>query len=57
MIDALIQFISISRCQSCIYMSAIETLSCHIEMSLIGFTSFCFAQTTIHDFQNTVLNL
>ena len=39
-----------------IYLSAIETLICHREMSLIGSTSFGFAQNTIHDFQNTVLN-
>ena len=36
-----------------IYLSVIETL---IEMSLIGSTSFDFAQNTIHDFQNTVLH-
>ena len=39
-----------------IYLSAIETLTCRSEMSLIGSTSFGFAQNTIHDFQNTVLN-
>ena len=39
-----------------IYLSAIETLICQREMSLIGSTSFDFAQNTIHDFQNTVLN-
>ena len=39
-----------------IYFSAIETLVCSREMSLIGFTSFGFAQNTIHDFQITVLN-
>ena len=39
-----------------IYLSAIETLICRREMSLIGSTSFGFAQNTIHDFQNTVLN-
>ena len=39
-----------------IYLSAIETLVCRREMSLIGSTSFGFAQNTIYDFQNTVLN-
>ena len=39
-----------------IYLSAIETLICRREMSLIGSTSFGFAQNTIHDFQNTVYN-
>ena len=39
-----------------IYFSAIERLICRREMSLIGSTSFGFAQYTIHDFQNTVLN-
>ena len=39
-----------------IYLSAIETLICHKEMSLIGSTSLGFAQNTIHDFQNTVMN-
>ena len=39
-----------------IYLSAIETLICRREMRLIGSTSFGFAQKTIHDFQNTVLN-
>ena len=33
-----------------------ETLICCREMSLIGSTSFGFAQNTMHDFQNTVLN-
>ena len=37
-------------------MSAIETLICRIEMSLIGSISFGFAQNTIHYFRNTVLN-
>ena len=37
-------------------MSAIETLICRREMSLIGSTSFGFAQNMIHDFQNTELN-
>ena len=31
--------------------------TCRREMSLIGSTSFGFAQNKIHDFQNTVLNL
>ena len=39
-----------------ICLRAIETLVCRREMSLIGSTSFDFAQNTIHDFQNTVLN-
>ena len=38
------------------YLDAIETLIFRREMSLIA-TSFGFAQHTIHDFQNTVLNL
>ena len=38
------------------YLSAIETLVCGRKMGLIGSTSFGFAQKTIHDFQNTVLN-
>ena len=38
------------------YLGAIETLICRREMSYIGSTSFGFAQNTIHDFQNTVLN-
>ena len=40
-----------------IYLSAIETLVCRSEMSLIGSTSFGFAKNTIDDFKNTVLNL
>ena len=39
-----------------IYLSAIERLICLRELSLIGSTSFGFAQNTMHDFQNTVLN-
>ena len=39
-----------------IYLSAIEKLICRRKMSLIGSSSFGFAQNTIHDFQNTVLN-
>ena len=46
-IDALIVFILIRFCQ---------TLVCRREMSLIGSTSFGFAQNMIHDFQNTVFN-
>ena len=38
-----------------IYLSAIERLICRREMSLIGSTSFGFAQNTMQDFQNTVL--
>ena len=33
-----------------IYLSAIERLICRREMSLIGSTSFGFAQNTTHDF-------
>ena len=39
-----------------LYLSAIERLICGREMSLIGSSSFGFAQNTMHDFQNTVLN-
>ena len=39
-----------------IYFSAIKTLTSRGEMSLMASTSFGFAQNTIHDFQNTVLN-
>ena len=39
-----------------IYLSAVERLICRRELSLIGSTSFGFAQNTTHDFQNTVLN-
>ena len=39
-----------------VYLSATDTLICRREMGLIGSTSFGFAQNTIHDFQNTVLN-
>ena len=39
-----------------IYLSAIETLVSHREMSLKGSTSFGFTQNMILDFQNTVLN-
>ena len=38
------------------HLSVIEKLICLREMSLIGSTSFGFAQNTIHDFENTVLN-
>ena len=38
------------------YLFAIERLVCRREMSLIGSTSFGFAQNTTQDFQNTVLN-
>ena len=48
-IDALFLFLLI------IYLSAIEAFICRREMSVIGSTSFGFAQNTIHDFQNTVL--
>ena len=39
-----------------IYLSAFERFICRREMSLIESTSFDFAQITMHDFQNTVLN-
>ena len=39
-----------------VYLSAVERLICHREMTLIGSTSFGFAQNMIHDFENTVLN-
>ena len=39
-----------------IYLSADERLICRKEMSLIWPTAFSFAQNTIRDFQNTVLN-
>ena len=41
-----------------IYLSAIETLTCvcQRQMSFIGSTSFGFAQNTIYNIQNTVLN-
>ena len=50
-IDARILFIFIRCC-----FSAIERLIFRREISLKGSTSFGFAQNTIHDFQNTVLN-
>ena len=40
-----------------IHLSVLEILICRRELSLIRSTSFGFAQKTIHDFQNTVLNL
>ena len=40
-----------------VYLIATETLICRREISLAGSTSFDFAQHTIHDFQNTVLNI
>ena len=42
--------------QPSISLGAIETLICHREMSLKGSTSFGFAQDTINDFRNKVLN-
>ena len=39
-----------------IYLSDVERVICRREMSLIESTSFGFAQNTMHDFQNTVLN-
>ena len=38
------------------YLSGIKYLFVMRKLSLIGSTSFGFAQNTIHDFQNTVLN-
>ena len=38
------------------YLSAIETFICRREISLIGSTSFGFAQNALHDFLNTLLN-
>ena len=35
----------------------LKHLSVVEKLSLIAFTSFSFAQTVIHDFQNIVLNL
>ena len=40
-----------------IYLSAVKTLICHRKMSLIGSTSFGFAQNTIHDFQKNGIQL
>ena len=40
-----------------IYFSANETLICRRKISLIGSTPVNFAQNTIHDFQNTLLNI
>ena len=37
------------------FSASIESLICRREMSVIGSTSFGFAQNTIHDFQHTVL--
>ena len=39
------------------YLSAIEILTCRREISLIGSTSFGFAQNTIHDFQKYRIEL
>ena len=39
-----------------VYLSDTETLICPREMCLTESTSFGFAQNTIHDFPNTVLN-
>ena len=38
-----------------IYLSVIELFIIE-KMSLLGFTSFDFAQNTVYDFQNTVLS-
>ena len=51
MIDALIQLFQYSAVL--INLSSVKTHFGHTE---IGFTSFGFAQNTLHDFQNTVLN-
>ena len=53
LIDSLILF---STLLLIIYLSAIETLICRREMSSMGSTFFGFAQNTVHDFRNTVLN-
>ena len=37
-------------------LKAIETLVCHKENELVGFTFFGLAKNTIHDFRNVVLN-
>ena len=39
-----------------VYLIAIQTLICRRKLSFLGFTFFGFAQDTIHDFQNTLLN-
>ena len=39
-----------------IYLSAIKTLICHTTIRLMGSASFGFAQNTLRDFQNMVLN-
>ena len=39
-----------------IYFSNVETLVCRRELSLLGPTFFDFAQNTMHDFQNTLIN-
>ena len=39
------------------YLSATERLICRREISLIGSTSFGFAQNTIHDFQKNRIEL
>ena len=40
-----------------VHLTAIETLIWRREMSLVWSISFSFAQNTIHDFQNILLNL
>ena len=56
MIDALIQF-NFDILLLIAYVSAIEILICNRKQkSLIGSNSFGFAQTILHDFQNTLLN-
>ena len=48
---------SCDRCSvSSIYLGAVETLICHREIESIMVYFLQFAQTKIHDFQNTVLN-
>ena len=53
-IDSLIQFISILQLILCL--SAIFDFFVIEKLSLIEFTFLYFAQITIRDFQNTVLN-
>ena len=54
-IDAFILFIFMRCCKS--YISVLSKLICRRKMSLTGSTSSGFAQNTIHDFQNTLLEL
>ena len=49
--------VNFNRLLLIIYLSAIRILICRREMTLIGSTSFGFAQDKIHDFQNTLIEL